>query len=286
MARRDTTTRTRTSRVIAGLTALCALTLATAALEAPAGAAKPVKSRTTTTSTSTTSSTTTTAAPTTAAFSDGFDNLPVGLGWADGSVHGAWKSVYNGYGSVGIENVDGTNVLSERPQASTTSGETHASLVVTNEHFGDSDISLRMQTVKQLRTPTPNPWETNWLVWNYTHDQSFYYLALKTNGWELGKVDATKIDPNGPACFWPSYENCKYDGAQRYLATGTNMKFPAGTWNDARVKQVGGKIEVWANGTLLTTFTDTENVYRSGAVGLYNEDAYVRFDDVRITPAI
>ena len=39
---------------------------------------------------------------------------------------------------------------------------------------------------------------------------------------------------------------------------------------------------VWADGQLLTKFTDTERPYTSGSVGFYNEDAKTYFDDVSV----
>jgi hypothetical protein len=204
--------------------------------------------------------------------------------WADGSTHGAWLARYNGYGTTSVV-TDGTNVLQESPQASTSSGETHAGLVTTTKTFSNFDLTLRLKTVKQLRTPTPNPWETGWVLWHFASDQAFYYLALKTNGWELGKVDATKQDPAGPSCVWPSYTNCLYPGAQRYLITSSTPTFPVGTWYRVRIRHVGNAMTFWVNGAQLGSFTDSERAYTSGKIGLYNEDATVRFDDVLVKSA-
>ena len=183
--------------------------------------------------------------------------------WMEGGSYGPWSVRYHGYGSVGIE-VDGTNTLYQQPQASTAAGETHAGLVLSTSFSGDLDLTLRAKTVRQLRTPIPNPWETAWVLWHYTDDYHFYYFALKTNGWELGKED--------PA----------YPGAQRYLATGGFPSFSIGAWYAVRVHQVASTITVWVDGQEIVSFTDHERPYLSGAIGLYNEDAHVRFDDVRV----
>ncbi len=198
-------------------------------------------------------------------FSESFEAHPAGT-WLDGTVHGGWRAIYNGYGTVGIQ-TDGSKVLYQSPAVSTTPSVTHAGLTRTSKTFGNIDLTLRMKTVRQLRTPTPNPWETGWVLWSYADNTHFYYLALKTNGWELGKAD--------PA----------YPGAQRFLATGSFPTYPAGVWNSVRVVQVGNKMSVYANGRLLTHFTDYERAYTSGAVALYNEDAHVRFDDVKVVQA-
>src|SRR5436853_5434791 len=83
-----------------------------------------------------------------------------------------------------------SRVLVLSPKVSTRPGETHAALALSNTSFsGDFTFRGRVQTVKQLRTGSPpNPWECVWIVWNYQGDR-FYYLSLKTNGWEIGKRD-------------------------------------------------------------------------------------------------
>jgi hypothetical protein len=214
--------------------------------------------------TATVSPTPTATANATALFSDGFESLPIGTGWVDGSAHGSWTSTYNGYGTVGVD-VDGTQVLTEAPKTSTSPGETHATLVTSTPSFGDLDWTVRMRTAAQLRLPTPNPWEVAWALWDYTDDMHFYYVALKPNGWELGKED--------PA----------YPGAQRYLRTGSSPTYAVGSWHALRVRQVGNVITVWADGAQLTSFTDNERPYTSGHLGLYDEDSVAHFDDVSVT---
>ena len=185
-------------------------------------------------------------------------------GWADGTTHGRWTSVYNGYGYNGITS-DGSRVLVEQPKVSLQPGVTHAGLVTSRTTYGDTDLTVRVRTVKQLRLPTPNPWEVAWTLWHYTDDTHFYYLVLKPNGWELGKED--------PA----------YPGAQRYLRTGSSPSFAVGKWHTMRIRQVGATITVWGDGTRLTSFTDQQRPYSSGHVGLYNEDSLVHFDTVSVS---
>jgi hypothetical protein len=200
--------------------------------------------------------------------SDAFESYPAGT-WPEGSTHGPWRVAYNGYGTVGVERdpkePGSTNRLFQRPQTSTLPQETHASLTLSNNLYGDLDLTVRAKTVQQLRTPVANPWETAWALWRYTDDLHFYYVALKTNGWELGKED--------PA----------YPGAQRYLATGSSPTFSVGTWYSVRVSQIGATITVSIDGREIVSFTDSERPYTSGSIGLYCEDAYVRFDDASLT---
>lgn len=178
--------------------------------------------------------------------------------WADGSVHGDWRSVYDGYG----ENTGHDGQLSLSPRPSRRAGETHAGLIVSTAVYADVDCSARLRTLEQLRTPTPNPWEVPWLLWAYSDPEHFYYVTLKPNGWELGKRD--------PA----------YPGGQRFLATGPE-RFPVGRWYRLRVVQRGAAFSVTVDGRALAAFTDAERPYPGGGVGAYTEDARVEFRDMR-----
>lgn len=199
-------------------------------------------------------------------FVDRFERFPAGQLWAEGTSHGRWQTVFDGYGRVSIETT-GSRVVHAAPATASSPGETHAALVTSRETFGDLDLSARMLTTRQLRRgSSPHAWETAWLLWHYTDNTHFYYLILKPNGWELGKED--------PA----------YPGHQRFLATGENRKFPVGSWYSASVRQEGGVIEISVDGKPLLRFVDRERPYLSGRIGLYTEDAAVAFDDVIVTP--
>lgn len=181
--------------------------------------------------------------------------------WADGTLHGDRFANYNGYGSVWQ---DGAGDIHLSPKASTSSGETHAALVTSQVSYRDVDTTTTMTTLSQLRTGSaPNAWECGWLLWNYTDDTHFYYVALKPNGFELGKED--------PA----------YPGAQRFLVTLSNPRFALGSSHTIRVNQVGATMIVWVDGSVITTFTDTERPYTAGHVGLYDEDSHVSFTPAR-----
>lgn len=175
--------------------------------------------------------------------------------WAEGSTHGAWQVIYTGYGSV----TESDGVITLSPRSAREPAVTHAGLVATTAVSG-SEISttIATRTTRQLRQPEPNPWEVGWVLWHYTDDEHFYYVALKPNGWEIGKED--------PA----------YPGAQRFLVTGTKA-FPLGLWHEVTIRQSGATFVVVANGESLATFTDTERPYTAGRVALYTEDATVEF---------
>jgi len=150
------------------------------------------------------------------------------------------------------------------PAASNAPGETHSALVLSRESFsGQLLFEGSVCTLEQLRAGgDANPWETAWVVWNYEDNDHFYYLALKTNGWELGKRD-------------PAYE-----GGQRFLATGDDVVFDVGAWTRFSIEQDGAVIRVCADGTELARFEDLERPYLQGRVGIYSEDATVLLDDV------
>jgi len=148
--------------------------------------------------------------------------------------------------------------------AATSPSETHSALVLSQGSFGgDFSFGASVLTDQQLRVGSaPNPWETAWIVWDYTDNDHFYYFALKTNGWELGKRD--------PA----------YTGGQRFLATGSDVSFLLKTWYDVSVTQSGGSMSVSVGGAPIVSFTDTERPYTLGQIGIYTEDARVFLDNV------
>ena len=155
-------------------------------------------------------------------------------------------------------------MISVAPKASTSSDGTHAALVVSGEMFQDV-VTFDGKTLidKQLRTGSDdNPWETAWLVWDYADNDHFYYFALKTNGWELGKRD-----PN-------------YPGGQRYLASGEDIRFTTETWYGFHVTQHGATMTVAIDGMEIVAFTDRQAAYFGGKLGICSEDARVRLDQV------
>ncbi|WP_424362059.1 hypothetical protein [Methylocystis parvus] len=137
-------------------------------------------------------------------------------------------------------------------------GETHAALALFSQAYSSDPIvfSGRVATLRRLRQGgKPNSWECAWIVWNYQDNDHFYYLALKPDGWELGKRD--------PA----------YPGGQRFMATGS-QPFPVGAWTTFKVSQLENLIVVTADNRKLASVIDTQPpIYTSGQIGLYTEDA-------------
>src|SRR5262249_31159760 len=136
-----------------------------------------------------------------------------------------------------------TRVLVLSPKAPTRASETHAALVLSKASFtGDITFRGRVRTVRQLRLGSePNPWECVWIVWNY-HGDHFYYFALKTNGWELGKRDRAEA------------------GQQRFLKTGT-AEYALGAWHDFEISQTQTEIRVSIDGAEIAVLEDTVRPY-------------------------
>lgn len=144
------------------------------------------------------------------------------------------------------------------PSVATSPDVTHSALVLTRKRYrGSLSFAGRLRTVRQLRTGSaPNPWECGWIVWNYQDAEHFYYLAVKPNGWELGKRDPV------------------YPGGQRFLASG-HAEYAIGGWHRFLVTQEGNRVTLHVNGNKVASFNDTERPYKEGNLGFYTEDAEI-----------
>jgi cellulose synthase/poly-beta-1,6-N-acetylglucosamine synthase-like glycosyltransferase len=183
--------------------------------------------------------------------------------WVDGSRHGAWIALFDGYGET-TARTDGTDqVISLAPRAAAAPSTTHAGLVVSADHHTDVRMSVQLRTLRQLRIPGPASWEVGWVLWNYTDPARFYAFALKPNGWELSKQD--------PA----------YPGGQRFLASGEAPRVLLTTWHTIEVTQTDNTIAIDVDGVPVAVVTDSERPYLAGAVGLYCEDSVVEFRRVQ-----
>ncbi len=202
-------------------------------------------------------------------FYDDFETYTITGDCLDGGdTIGDWGIIYAGYGCVEINTDGSTQVLQQEPMTSTNLSETHAAMVIGPEFSSSLTYELRVYTDAQLRqNDPPNYWEVAWIVWHYTDDEHFYYFIPKPNGWELGKED-----PN-------------YNGSQRFLNTSSDTLFPIQQWYDIKIEHniTTNTMTVYVDEQLIVEFTDYETPYTSGNIGLYNEDARVMFDDVRVS---
>ncbi|MHC5559965.1 LamG domain-containing protein [Kocuria sp. U4B] len=190
----------------------------------------------------------------------GPDGEPREQTWQDGQTYGPWSVVFTGWGEA--RGHEGEVVL--EPRAATNAKDTHGGLVVTTETYLDPSFEVTVRTEEQVRLGTPNPWEVGWVLWNLEDNDHFYAVALKPNGWEISKQD--------PA----------YPGSQRFIVSGTDRTFPIGEDYRVKVEHDWPRMTVSVDGQELATFTDDERPYRGGAVGLYTEDARVRFTDLDV----
>lgn len=183
----------------------------------------------------------------------------------EGDSFGSWRLRFSGYGCVGLTSDGSGTSMSLQPMVATANDETHAPLLLGPEYGDRLQLTTRFETVQQLRqNGEPNSWEVAWLIWQYQDDDHFYYFIPKPNGWEVGKRD--------PA----------YPGGQRFLATGTDLKFPVGRAYNVQITHKGNVFSVMIDGALLTTFADTERPYVSGRIALYSEDAEIRVHQVSV----
>jgi hypothetical protein len=166
-------------------------------------------------------------------------------------------------GLVTANAVDSNTVLRLAPKKPTSASETHAALAISSKRIsGAYHITGRAKVVAQFRA-SPNAWEAAWILSNYQDDTHFYYLTLKTNGWELGKRD-----PN-------------YPGGQRFLATGATPALKIGAWYSFDVAVIGAQMMLSIDGSPVSIFCDTEApLYTAGRIDLYTEDADVRFSAI------
>lgn len=184
----------------------------------------------------------------------------------DGDSRGSWQVVFAGYGSVTATGSDISTRVRLQPASATSPEQTHAALVVSRANWQDVRLRARVALDEQLReNSAPNPWESGWLVTRYQDPAHFYYLALKTNGWELGKRDPD------------------YPGGQRFLATGSTPRAKVGGSQTVVLQAIGPELTVKINGKTVVTFADDEQPYATGAVGMYSEDAAVGFSRLSVT---
>ena len=186
--------------------------------------------------------------------------IPNDVPWGELQSDGNWTNQFSGYGTVGVVSTADGDVMQLAPAMSTPTVE-HAALLTSVASFGDFTATITGSTIEQTG-PAPTPWESAWFLWHYTDRMHFYALTLQSNGWELSKED--------PA----------YPGAQRFLLTEPSPTYPLGSKNTVTITQTGNTIKLAVNGIELGTFTDTENPYLSGNIGLYCEESTVQFSSV------
>lgn len=194
-------------------------------------------------------------------------------GFSDGSLiaGGRWRCLWLGYGTGGVS----AGELLLQPKAST-AAETHSALVASQFALASAwDITVSATTDKQLRTrkvrgrfvPAPNPWEVAWLIADMASDGSAgLYFIFKPNGVELGAYRGFGLE-------------------QIFLDTSPSPAMKIGKTYTYRLVKNGGLVTALIDGKPVAAAPlDRLSSWPLGdRVGLYTEDAAVRFGPVTIT---
>jgi hypothetical protein len=197
----------------------------------------------------------------------------------DTFIFGTWQAGFDGGGCTAIVSGPALQLNS----TATTAALVHSTLSQGNPTLGaDIYLDVKLKTLQQLRTPTPNTYEVGWVAWNGRLDTgcncyTFNYFIVKptvggvTGGYELGVV----------------YNNGGVQ-SQRFLATGTgnyaiNTSYNIEIWHangNSPPNGPGDVVTVKVNGTTLVNgFVDSNHyMFRDGwPIGLYEESAKVNF---------
>jgi len=186
------------------------------------------------------------------------------------SPNGQWKNEYLGYGSTGVESADPrNNAFYLKPKAVTSVSQTEAALVRSSGSFCNFIVEFDMNTVNQLREGSPpKTWEAGWFLFRYTDMFHYYWLVIRSDGFELGKKDCN-------TCGDPA------DG-QEYLVTKSLPTLNTNTWQHWKVEGIDNHFKVWIDNKLIVDFEDEEMTSQltGGNIAMYSEDAYVKYDNM------
>lgn len=174
-----------------------------------------------------------------------------------------WDVPYNGYGAVLFD--DATKEIILKPKAAASPDETHAALTLLKytEQYPSSNFkaTVDLTTLRQLRTPTPNPWECFWIFFNYTiasdGKKETNYFILKPNGIQLGTAYGEK--------------------GENFLATSSSPTLKIGIPNQIVITKQGQHLTILIDGKLVLEYDGTNGLKPlydvPGYFGLYIEDA-------------
>lgn len=189
------------------------------------------------------------------------------------STGGLWRTMFRGGGSgVWVGAASGrSQVLYQSPTKASGANPTFSSLTLTNGWFTNFDMTFDVNTISQNRlNVAANNWERAWVMWHYYDSFHHYYFTMKNDGCEWGKKD--------------NFLNAE---EQIFLATPGAPDIPLDSWYTVRIRSVDNFTSIWVSGALVVSGIDngvsgaTAPMYQ-GAIGLYNEDSFVAFDNVVI----
>lgn len=197
-----------------------------------------------------------TAAPTTkaapAATTSGFkfaDSFSSGLG--------NWISVSTGGGGQQISSDNGNSVLE---LWTTTSDSRNYNRVISRGTYANPTITVRARTTQTLAAH-PSADFSDSLVWSRRDGSNFYQLQCYSTGWDVGKVSNDTFTSLG----W-----------------GENKKCPVGTWHTYKVQQTSSTFNVWIDGTLVRSYSDS-SPFNTGTIGLGAVSSRVQWDDLTVS---
>jgi hypothetical protein len=205
--------------------------------------------------------------------------LPILAGYDDfdnkTTTQSKWTVEYTGHGFSGrIAEKGGNGIYRMFPMTSTSTDETHASLVTTVGDYSNFRLAVDSRTDDQLRkNSSPKKWEVGWTFFRYTDTFHYYWFSLKPNGFELGKKDCS-------SCTDP------VDG-QIILLTGPLPTLKINAWSQWIIEMKENKIKIFVDGNKIIDFVDPSMSEQlgSGKVAMYTEDAKVSFDNFYLSPA-
>ena len=206
---------------------------------------------------------------------DNFEGGKYTLSDGKTSPNGKWLDNFNGFGSAGVQD-DGTgtnNVFVEAPAVSTSTGQTHSTLVTSTQKWGNLELDIDVKTVQQQRqNSSPNPWEVAWIFFRQTDTFHYYAFLVKPNGIEFDKKDCN-------TCTNPVQ-------GQQFLVTASSPTLKIGGWSHWKVTAIGNHITISVDGIKVIDYVDQtmSQQLSSGAIAMYTEDANVNFDNVFVTP--
>lgn len=217
---------------------------------------------------------------------ENFNNSNWSLNDDQSSPDDRWYCFYKSNGTCDVRtSVSGprtTKVLYLNPEY--IEGATRSVFLRNKQLFRDFECVFDMRTVAHNRTPTPNNWETAWIIFRFTDNWHHYYMLIQRDGGlEVGRKDyAEQIDQ------------------QIFLVTNANdaPTFTLGKWYNVRMKCIANHIQIWIDNVLQCDITDDGSFgFDSNTSGLpppptsqmlegyfvfYSEDAEVEFDNFGI----
>lgn len=174
----------------------------------------------------------------------------------------AWDVAYDGHGAVRFDK--GVRLT---PKTAESADKTHAALAL----FRNSPkskryaVRVRYETLRALRGPASNAWETLWLFFDYKPDakgKRTNYVIHKPNGMEIGRA-------------WNEVD-------QEFIATSSAPAAKVKTSYVLTLVRDESGARAYVDGKLALKTNPTKVLESSGSIGLYVEDSDVRISSFEL----